>query len=98
VLHIGFGFRAFLNPNRSGSASGILKRVRIQYPQLTAAKVSKLEISRKVRKLPRHFKGHFPIGTVQVRILRGQPPIRAFGHIGGRQPFTEKIFQQKRTL
>jgi hypothetical protein len=40
VLHIGFGFRAFLNPNRSGSASGILRRVRIQYPQLTAAKVS----------------------------------------------------------
>ncbi len=40
MLHIGFGFRAFLNPNRSGSASGILRRVRIQYPQLTAAKVS----------------------------------------------------------
>ena len=32
MLHIGFGFRAFLNPNRSGSASGILRRVRIQYP------------------------------------------------------------------
>ena len=40
MLHIGFGSRAFLNPNRSGSASGILRRVRIQYPQLTAAKVS----------------------------------------------------------
>lgn len=40
MLHIGFGFRAFLNPNRSGSASGILRRVLIQYPQLTAAKVS----------------------------------------------------------
>ena len=40
MLLIGFGFRAFLNPNRSGSASGILRRVRIQYPQLTAAKVS----------------------------------------------------------
>jgi hypothetical protein len=40
VLRIGFGFCAFLNPNRSGPASGILRRVRIQYPQLTAAKVS----------------------------------------------------------
>jgi hypothetical protein len=40
VLHIGFDFRAFLNPNRSGPPQEILRRVRIQYPQLTAAKVS----------------------------------------------------------
>jgi len=78
VLHIGFGFRAFLNPNRSGSAAGILRRVRIQYPELTAAKSLQPQISRKVRKFPRHFKGHFSIGNVQVRILRGQPAIPAF--------------------
>ena len=49
MLHIGFGFRAFLNPNRSGSASGILRRVRIQYPQLTAAKVSNPKFRGKCR-------------------------------------------------
>jgi hypothetical protein len=40
VLHIGFGFRAFSQPEPKWSASGILRGVRIQYPQLTAAKVS----------------------------------------------------------
>jgi hypothetical protein len=29
--------------------------------------------------IPRHFKGHFPIGNVQVRILPGQPGSPAVG-------------------
>ena len=45
------------------------------YPVSSAYSCKSLqpEISRKVRKVPRHFKGHFPIGNVQVRILQGQP-------------------------
>jgi hypothetical protein len=31
------------------------------------------QISRKSAEFPRHFKGHFSIGNVQVRILPGQP-------------------------
>jgi hypothetical protein len=27
----------------------------------------------KMRKFPRHFKGHFSIGNIQVRVLSGQP-------------------------
>jgi hypothetical protein len=53
--------------------AGIQRRVRIQDAQLTAAKVSNPRFRGKVRKFPRHFKGHFSIGNVQVRILRGQP-------------------------
>ena len=47
--------------------------MRIQNAQLTAAKVSNPRFRGKVRRFPRHFKGHFLIGNVQVRILRGQP-------------------------
>jgi hypothetical protein len=41
--------------------------------QLLAAKVSDPEFWGNVRKFCRHFKGLFPIGNVQVRILPGQP-------------------------
>jgi hypothetical protein len=47
--------------------------------QLTAAKVSNPKFRGKVRKFSRHFKGHFSIGNVQVRILRGQPGSAALG-------------------
>jgi hypothetical protein len=54
-------------------ASRILRRVRIQDVQLPAAKVSNPKFRGKVWKFPRYFKGHLPIGNVQVRILPGQP-------------------------
>jgi hypothetical protein len=41
--------------------------------QLTVAKVFNSKFRGKVRNLPRHFKGHFSIGNVQLRILPGQP-------------------------
>jgi hypothetical protein len=47
--------------------------------QLLAAKVSNLRFRGKVRKFPRHFKGHFSIGNVQVRILPGQPTSHGAG-------------------
>jgi hypothetical protein len=45
------------------------------YPVCSACSCKSLQpqISRKLRKFPRHFKGHFSIGNVQVRILPGQP-------------------------
>jgi hypothetical protein len=49
------------------------RRVRVQDTQLAAAKVSTPQFGGKVRKFPRHFKGHFSNGNVQVRILPGQP-------------------------
>jgi hypothetical protein len=49
------------------------RRVRILKAQLLTAKVSNPRFQAKVRKFPRHFKGHFSIGNVQVRILPGQP-------------------------
>jgi hypothetical protein len=54
------------------------RRVRILKAQLLAAKVSNPRFRAKVRKFPRHFKGHFSIGNMQVRILRGQPGIPRF--------------------
>jgi hypothetical protein len=50
--------------------------------QLLAAKVSNLRFRGKVRKFPRHFKGHFSIGNVQVRILPGQPTSPGGGETG----------------
>ena len=58
--------------------AGIQRRVRIQNAQLTAAKVSNPRFRGKVRKFPRHFKGHFSIGNIQVRILPGQPASSVF--------------------
>ena len=51
------------------------------YPVCSACSCKSLQpqISRKLRKFPRHFKGHFSIGNVQVRILPGQPRILVFG-------------------
>src|ERR1700686_1313938 len=60
-------------PRSRKLASRIQRRVRIQDVQLPAAKVSNPRFRGKERKFPRHFKGHFSIGNVQVRILRGQP-------------------------
>jgi hypothetical protein len=60
-------------------ASRIQRRVRILDAQLLAAKVSNPRFRGKVRKFPRHFKGHFSIGNVQVRILPGQPGSAAAG-------------------
>ena len=54
--------------------------MRIQDVQLTVAKVSNPRFRGKVRKFPRHFKGHFSIGNMQVQILPGQP-----GSSGGRE-------------
>jgi hypothetical protein len=51
---------------------------RITRPQLAGAKVSKSNFGPKQRKFPRHFKGHFSIGNVRVRILPGQPRIPRF--------------------
>jgi hypothetical protein len=50
------------------------------YPGCSAPSCKSLQpqISRKSAEFPRHFKGHFSIGNVQVRILRGQPGIPAF--------------------
>jgi hypothetical protein len=42
-----------------------------------------------MRKFSRHFKGHFSIGNVQVRILPGQPGIprfREFPSLGEKGP------------
>jgi hypothetical protein len=62
-------------------ASRILRRVRIQDVQLPAAKVSNPKFRGKVWKFPRYFKGHLPIGNVQVRILPGQPTSPASGDL-----------------
>src|SRR5436305_13250065 len=53
------------------------------YPGCSAYSCRSLQpqISRKVRKFPRHFKGHFSIGNVQVRILPGQPGSPVLGVI-----------------
>src|SRR5450432_1507049 len=52
-------------------ASGSQRRVRIQDAQLPAAKVSNPKFRGKVGKFSQHFKGHFSIGNVPVRILPG---------------------------
>jgi hypothetical protein len=44
-----------------------------------SCKVSNPRFRGKVRKFSRHFKGHFAIGNVRVRILRGQPSSRGTG-------------------
>src|SRR5260370_6986410 len=45
------------------------------YPGYSAYSCNSLQpqISRKSAEFSRHLKGHFSIGNVQVRILRGQP-------------------------
>jgi hypothetical protein len=63
---------------KKGLASRIQRLGTHRGVQLTAAKVSDPGIRAKVRKFRRHFKGHFSIGNVQVRILPGQPPIPVF--------------------
>jgi hypothetical protein len=69
----GFG-RLCTTPEKAG----IQRRVRIQNAQLTAAKVSNSILRGKVRKFPRHFKGHFSNGNVQVRIFPRSPGILVF--------------------
>jgi hypothetical protein len=75
----------------SARKAGIKRRMRIQDAQLTVAKVSNPRFRGKVRKFPRHFKGHFSIGNMQVRILRGQPGSRGGprNHPGNRQKGTQ---------
>src|SRR4051794_24300257 len=45
------------------------------YPEYSACSCKSLQpgFRGKMRKFPRHFKGHFSIGNVQVRILPAQP-------------------------
>jgi hypothetical protein len=63
---------------KKGLASRIQRLGTHRGVQLTAAKVSDPGIRAKVRKFRRHFKGHFSIGNVLVRILPGQPRIPCF--------------------
>ena len=51
------------------------------YPGYSASSCKSLQpqFRGKMRKFPRHFKGHFSIGNVQVRILPSQPAIPAIG-------------------
>jgi hypothetical protein len=66
------------------------------YPGCSAYSCRSLQpqISRKVRKFIRHFKGHFSIGNVQVRILPGQPGILADGpdHLAVRKGPQQRTF------
>ena len=51
--------------------------MRISTSQLAAAKVSDLRFRANEGKFPRHFKGVFRTGNMEVRILPGQPVSRA---------------------
>ena len=70
---------ALCSTQSSKRTSRNLRRVRIRDIQLSAAKVSNPKFRGKKRKFPRHFKGHFSIGNMQVRILPGQPGSHSTG-------------------
>jgi hypothetical protein len=64
---------ALCSTQSSKRTSRNLRRVRMRDIQLSGAKVSNPKFRGEKRKFPRHFKGHFSIGNMQVRILPGQP-------------------------
>jgi hypothetical protein len=62
-----------------GHGPCVKKLETVAYPRYSASSCKSLQpqFRGKMRKFLRHFKGHFLIGNVQVRILPGQPGIAA---------------------